>query len=62
MNTPRPLPLTQQLLSLGLAALVTTTLLLSLGAQADLQHADVVLAQTGSATQAVAASAVSRRS
>jgi len=66
MTTPRTLPFSQplghQLLSLGLAALVTATLLFSLAAQADAQHADVVLSQAGAAQQACAEQAISRRS
>ncbi len=62
MHTPRLLPLGQQLFSLALAALVTAGVLLSLGAQADQQHAGALLAQAGSQQQACAAAELSPRS
>jgi len=45
MNVPRLIAAPQQLLSFGLAALFTTAVLLSLGAQADERHAEA-MAQT----------------
>ena len=49
MNTPRLIAAPQQLLSFGLAAVVTVAVLLSLGAQADDRHAEA-LAQNATGT------------
>ena len=43
MTTPRILATSAQIVSLGLAALVTSGMLLSLSAQADERHADALV-------------------
>jgi hypothetical protein len=62
----KPLPFvarSQQLVSLALAALITTAVLASLGAQADGQHADALMAaQAASGQQLCAAAARPARS
>lgn len=64
MTTPRLIAAGQQTLSLGLAALVTSTVLLSLGAQADVRHAEAIARnqQAQQAAQLCAAPVAAARS
>lgn len=55
MNTPRILATGQQLLSLAMATLITSAVLLSLGAQADEQHAGALMASQVTAGQQLCA-------
>jgi hypothetical protein len=53
MNIPRLIAAPQQLLSFGLAAVITATVLLSLGAQADDRHADAMAQNAPGAANAL---------
>ena len=55
MTTPKTLAPLQQLASFALAAVMTAGGLLSLGAQADTQHADALAAAQGSSQHLCAA-------
>jgi hypothetical protein len=55
MTTPKTLAPLQQLASFALAAVMTAGVLLSLGAQADTQHADALAAAQGSSQHLCAA-------
>jgi hypothetical protein len=55
MTTPKTLAPLQQLASFALAAVMTAGVLLSLGAQADTQHADALAAAQGSSQYLCAA-------
>lgn len=63
MNTPRILASGQHLFSFVMAALITSAVLLSLGAQADEQHAGALMAsQVATGQQLCAAPARAERS
>ena len=55
MTTPRFLAPGQHLFSLVMAALITSAVLLSLGAQADEQHAGALMATQGAVGQQLCA-------
>jgi hypothetical protein len=55
MTTPKTLAPLQELASFALAAVMTAGVLLSLGAQADTQHADALAAAQGSSQHLCAA-------
>lgn len=61
MTSPRLIATAQQIVSLTLAALVTSAVLLSLAAQADQQHADA-LAQTAQTARLCATAPAGARS